>query len=139
MVILKKKKKKKKKKKIYWPDGPVENQLLWPELARPPFILVQSNSIGDANFPWPKHSNMSNRLITTLLLLLNFHPSKPVTPQCNITYCITSKYLNQLTLRVLAKLNLFRNPQKIQIELNPIHPPPIQTSLTWTENSNHND
>ena len=38
-----KKKKKKKKKKIYWPGGPVENQLLWPELARPPKKCVRAS------------------------------------------------------------------------------------------------
>ena len=40
MVILKKKK---KKKKIYWSGGPVENQLLWPELARPPKKCVRAS------------------------------------------------------------------------------------------------
>ena len=39
----KKKLKKKKKKKIYWPGGPVENQLLWPELARPPKKCVRAS------------------------------------------------------------------------------------------------
>ena len=37
MVILK------KNKKIYWPGGPVENQLLWPELARPPKKCVRAS------------------------------------------------------------------------------------------------
>ena len=37
------KKKLKKKKKIYWPGGPVENQLLWPELARPPKKCVRAS------------------------------------------------------------------------------------------------
>ena len=39
----KKKKKKKKKKKNYWPGGPVENKLLWPELARPPKTCVRAS------------------------------------------------------------------------------------------------
>ena len=31
------------KKKIYWPGRPVENQLLWPELARPPKKCVRAS------------------------------------------------------------------------------------------------
>ena len=38
-----KKTKKLKKKKIHWPGGPVENQLLWPELARPPKKCVRAS------------------------------------------------------------------------------------------------
>ena len=37
-------KKIKKNKKIYWPGGPVENQLLWPELARPPKKCVRASA-----------------------------------------------------------------------------------------------
>ena len=39
----KKIRKKKNQKKIYWPGGPVENQLLWPELARPPKKCVRAS------------------------------------------------------------------------------------------------
>ena len=28
---------------MYWPGGPVENQLLWPELARPPKKCVRAS------------------------------------------------------------------------------------------------
>ena len=50
MVILKKKKK--KIKQIYWPGGPVENQLLWPELARPPKKCVRDSGHISNVKPW---------------------------------------------------------------------------------------
>ena len=48
----KKNKKKKKIKKIYWPGGPVENQLLWPELARPPKKCVRASGHIANVKPW---------------------------------------------------------------------------------------
>ena len=45
-------KKKKKKKKIYWPSGTVENQLLWPELARPPKKCVRASGHIANVKPW---------------------------------------------------------------------------------------
>ena len=44
--------KKKKKKKFYWPGGPVENQLLWPELARPPQKCVRASGHIANVKPW---------------------------------------------------------------------------------------
>ena len=41
-----------KKKNIYWPGGPVENQLLWPELARPPKKCVRSSGHIANVKPW---------------------------------------------------------------------------------------
>ena len=51
-ILMVKKKIKKKIKKNYWPGGPVENQLLWPELARPPKKCVRASGHIANVKPW---------------------------------------------------------------------------------------
>ena len=45
------------KKKNYWPAGPVENQLLWPELARPPKKCVRASGHIANVKPWVSKKN----------------------------------------------------------------------------------
>ena len=70
MVILNKQT---NKTKIYWPGGPVENQLLWPELARPPKKCVRASghiaNVKPCSFLGPPYSFFSYLVCDILFLL----------------------------------------------------------------------